>query len=455
MNFAKHLLTLGLVASAIGLASASCSISKPECTVGQTSTPQIGLNFAGLSAFSVRYILKDGSGECANFKREVVGFQSYHPKTGTDTEPVRDFTKTMVAVRTQSLGELAWMTEDLGVAGDVVEPNAVGEFSAVDPSADDLCEVKAFSPAQVVFPATVFDSDPANYAFVDDMLPEECMADGDCNANFNYVCAGADPATMTPGACSLPSECATDDDCNGVAGGACRIVAADPGYCVVPINLPATDLKYEWTNVNFYVTAAATGTQFSANVKITLNGCVANYTAVGMWPAIPCSEFPYADPELGAVGCGVDADCKDAAYPSCDANAEVCVRKCTGDGDCSGLTPKCDMDGGYCVSCLVDSDCKKADFNACVGATCSHIVTGQELCDPEANAALGRPSGSGINPDFGPVVCDTEPAVVPLVDTWYSIPDVGGVPLSEPRCMLNTDKIPALGGSTSTSTASQ
>ena len=67
MNFAKHLLTLGLAASAMGLVSASCSISKPECTVGQTSTPAIGLNFAGLSAFSVRYILKDGQGECANF----------------------------------------------------------------------------------------------------------------------------------------------------------------------------------------------------------------------------------------------------------------------------------------------------------------------------------------------------------------------------------------------------
>lgn len=457
MNFAKHLLTLGLAASAMGLVSASCSISKPECTVGQTSTPAIGLNFAGLSAFSVRYILKDGQGECANFKGEVVGFQSYHPSTG-GTDATRDFSKTTVAIRTQSLGELAWMTEDLGAAGDVVQPNALGDFTDVDPNDQDFCDVKAFAPAQVVFPATVFDSDPGYYGLADDALPASCTADTDCNANVNLVCQIAEGDTE--GVCGLPAECTVDADCNGVAGGACRINGTDPGYCVVAIDLPATDLKYEWTNVNFYVTAAATGTQFSADVKITLNGCVANYTAIGMWPAIPCSESAYADPETPAVlDCDTEKQCTDPEFPVCqlyssdpDPTAGICVKECTSDSDCSSLTvaKKCDPDAKVCVSCVVDSDCSKADFNACLGNACSHIVTGAELCNSEPDAAHGRPVGSGINPDFGPVACSTEVGVVPLVDQWYSLPDIAGAPLSEPRCILMADKVPALGGSSST-----
>ena len=446
MNFRKSLLILGLAASAAGLAN--CTISKPECTVGQTSTPQIGLNFAGLSAFAVRYVLVEGTGECANFKGEVVGFQSYHPDAGDKT---RDFTKTKVAVRTQSLGELAWLTEDFGLAGDVVEPNAIGEFSDILPDGDDMCHGTNFTAAQVIFPGGVFPSDPANYPLVDDMLPAECMADADCNTNFNYVCAGADPAAGTPGACALPASCTADADCNGVQDGACLIdQGATEGVCVVAVNIPAADLKYEWSNVSFYVTAAATGTQFSADVAITLNGCTAKYKAVGMWPAIPCDEFPYADPEFAASFCAVDKDCEDPAYPKCSADYGICIHECQSDADCSATNgnPKCDTAVGFCVNCLADSDCSKADFKTCAGDSCSHIVTGAELCNPESDVAHGRASGSGINPDFGPTECKTDMTVLPVVDQFYNLPDIGGLhaPTTESRCVLSKDDIPQLNG---------
>lgn len=414
MSFAKHVRTMGIAAvSALGLLS--CSIPKPECTVGQTSTPSIGLNFAGLAAFSVRYILKSGTGECANFKGEVVGFQSYHPDKGDKT---RDFSKTFVAVRTQSLGELQWMTEDLGAPGDVVKPNAIGTFAATDPDAQDMCTVPTFEPAQVIFNETVFPSDANLYPLADDTLGD-CMADTDCNANVNAVCLGADPTTDPPtaGACAVAQECMVTDDCNAVSGADCFGADATtdpptPGACYVPVTLPKTDLKYEWSNVKFYVTAAATGTQFMADVKITLNGCEATYTAVGMWPAIDCTPFQVTDPnDTTGAACGgeMDAPCPDGS--ACDA----------------------------------DSKCHKL-----------LDVTGEDLCNPDPDVNRGRPIGSGINPDFGPVVCDTEIAVVPVVDQWYSLPDVAAAPLSVPRCALNADKVPSLEGfKSSTSTASQ
>lgn len=370
MSFAKHLRTFGLAAlAASGLVS--CAISKPECTVGATTNIPVGLT--GTSAFAVRYILKSGSGECANFKGEMIGMQTYHPDTG---KKERDFSKTTLAIRTQSLGELAWMTEDLGVPGDVVEANSIGDFQAVDPDANDICTAPSLAPARVVFEGTVFPSDASLYPLADDTLPETCSADTDCNANVNAVCTA-------DGVCGVAPECLTDDECNAVSGAVCAgadPASMTPGFCAVPVDLPKTDLQYEWSNVEFLVTAAAVGTQFQADLKLTLNGCVAEYKAVGVWPSVDCTSF---DPD--ATG---------------------------GPGD-------------------------------------------DALCNPDPDPDNGRPIGSGINPDFGPIACDTSNAVAPIVDAWYSIPDVFGAPISVPRCVITQDTIPALSGFKSTSTEGQ
>ena len=74
MRTANQLLAMGLALAASGLIS--CSIPKPECTVGQSSTNPIGLT--GIAAFAVRYTLVNGTGECANFKGEVVGSSTHH-----------------------------------------------------------------------------------------------------------------------------------------------------------------------------------------------------------------------------------------------------------------------------------------------------------------------------------------------------------------------------------------
>ncbi len=373
MSFAKHLRTFGLAVAAAGLFS--CSIPKPECTVGAVTNIPVGLT--GTQAFAVRYIPKGTpSGTCTgftDFKGEMIGMQTYHPDNGNKE---RDFSKTRVAIRTQSLGELKWMTEDLGVPGDITEANSIGDFNDVDPNADDICEATTLLPAQVIFDGLVFPSDATLYPLADDTLPETCAADADCNANVNAVC--------TPdGVCGVAPECMADADCNAVDGAVCADAdpaTMTPGYCAVPVDLPKTDLKYEWSNVQVLVTAAALGTQFQADLKITLNGCSAEYTAIGMWPSVDCTSF---DPAASG-GPGDDA-----------------------------------------------------------------------LCDPEPDNAAGRPIGSGINPDFGPVACDTEIAVAPIVDAWYSLPDVNGAPISVPRCVITKDSIPALDGFKKAATAGQ
>jgi hypothetical protein len=366
VNPAKKLLSVGLALAATGLIS--CSIPKPECTVGQSSTSGIGLT--GIAAFSVRYKLVSGTGECANMKGEVVGFQSYHPASTTN-DKTRDFSKTAIAIRAQSLGELSWMKTDAagepveqfcydgkdndedGVADDKDDDchiNAVGDFSTTEPDASDMCHVDTISVARVNFPGATLDVDGG----------VECdLANGDKDCTDNIM--NVDKTT-----------CVANDPMDPMAG----------AECFVSVTLPPADVTYEWSKVQVYVTAATVGTQFSADLKLTVNKDSCTYKAIGMWPAVDCGV---RDPNTGAV---------------------------TG--------------------------------------------TNEDFCNPEPDAPNGRPVGSGINPDFGPVVCDPGIAFVPVVDQWYTevnTPDGiynHGASLSSPRCALNADTIPALAGSKKT-----
>lgn len=362
MNTVNKLLSVGLALAASGIVS--CSIPRPECTVGQSSNAAIGLK--AIAAFSTRYKLVSGSGECANFKGEVVGFQSYHP--ATEADPLkRDFSRTSIAIRPMSLGEIQWMNEDLigpaeqfcydvDDAGKPVDDdgdglanmddpdchvNAFGDFTTTEPDANNMCSV-ASATQHVIFPGASVPMDTGNA----------------CDpANGDMDCMGT--GTCTP-----------NDPMDPMAG----------GECFATVDLAAIDLQYDWTNISIYVTAAAVGTQFSADLKITLKTAAGDstctYKAVGMWPAADCGVH---DPETDAV---------------------------------TGTDPA--------------------------------------LCISDADPKNGRPVGSGINPDFGPVICDTGVALPAVVDQYYTqvnTPDGlynTGIPLSVPRCALDAESIPAL-----------
>ncbi len=319
MKSAKKLLLLAAALGATGLIS--CSIPKPECTVGQSGFLG-GLSGNDYLAFAVRYVPKDNNpNSCPVMTGELVGMQSYHPAKEGD-EQNRDFSKTSIAIRTQSSGELYWMIEDF-FGGDVARaetPNAEGPFVAADPDASDFCQV----------------------------------TEAESRVNF----AGTTLPLVDPG-------CTSNDECpeaTGVATSTCELIDAANEVRACSVVYAPTDLGYKWSNIQVYVTAATPGTQFTADVQITINGCSAEYTAVGMWPAVDCTDYYREEPTF---------------LPDdllCD--------------------PEPDPEGLRSVDAV--------------------------------NGSMKRAVGSGISPDFGPVKCDATINVIPVVDQYYTELVTGG-----------------------------
>lgn len=117
----------------------------------------------------------------------------------------------------------------------------------------------------------------------------------------------------------------------------CAVSSLSPAALAAPeIGMErATTVGYAWSNVRLGVTSAYAGTRMVADLRFSQDGCAAEYSVLGLWPAVSCEA-------LDAEGNGLGVP--DAA-----------------------------------------------------------------LCDPDANPAAGRPTGSGINPDFRDVIaCDPE-----------------------------------------------
>ena len=341
MRFTKQALIFGLALGATGLIS--CNNPKPECTVGQSGFPTQG--------FAVRYIVKDNPNNCPVMTGEIVGMQSFHPAKDGDPQN-RDFSKTKIALRTWSSGELSWMIEDWygrdSAEALAATPNAEGDFAAAEPDDTDFCQVPQISEARVDFPGVSYDFE------VPCTTNEECVE-------------------LTEAASAT---------CQDVSG-------AGDLSCVV--DYAPTSLAYRWSNLQVYVTAAALGTQFKGDVEIEINGCTARYTAVGMWPAIDCTDY---EGSLDAQGELVEEPTYAPDY-----------RLCNPEPDPDGVEPP---------------------------------------AEEGAVKSLRRVYGSGISPDFGPTQCDASITVHPVIDQYYL--DFNGYPRSTPLCTLATDEIPALGG---------
>jgi hypothetical protein len=100
------------------------------------------------------------------------------------------------------------------------------------------------------------------------------------------------------------------------------------------------DVKYEWSNVRVYVTTAYEGTEVVADLKYTENGCSAEYTVLGLWPAVSCEKADDMGKGTGmpdteacnpvatgdrATGSGINPDFKDNI--TCDPDLLLCVLK--------------------------------------------------------------------------------------------------------------------------------
>ncbi len=67
--------------------------------------------------------------------------------------------------------------------------------------------------------------------------------------------------------------------------GAARLEARYGGLSKAPLSL-----AYEWSNLRIYNTPEIPGTQFTADLRYTENGCTAEYTVKGIWPVVSCAR---------------------------------------------------------------------------------------------------------------------------------------------------------------------
>jgi hypothetical protein len=234
---------LGLMvgASAVAMSFVSCSQPPIDCRVAHSGAT--GYNYAAV------YTPTAGSGVCAEIGGDQLGMETYHDVAKNNDTEKQDFEKpAKVAIQSMYLGVLSEDREDLGLPFDE-DPNhkryAYGEFDSTTPDEKDICTIKSLKPAEQLLPE----------------IPAELCDPADCPA------------------------CTTDDDCADTDYPVCDTASST---CTIPV-VPEQHVKYEWTDINVYVTAASGGAQVQAHLKYTEDGCTAEYDVTAVWPAINCT----------------------------------------------------------------------------------------------------------------------------------------------------------------------
>jgi hypothetical protein len=257
-----------------------------------------------------------------------IGMETYHPAIDVGDEKQPDFSKGTLAIQSDTLGNTpGYLSEEHVDPSTDNKLYSIGDWTSQAPDADGFCSVPTFSSQAVQKLAKV------------DALPP------------------------------------VDDDMDGIPD--------DPMDMGTPC-VPGVDIMYEWKNLQVYVTAAAQGTQFTADLTYTQvdhtvddpafgmcnaaadQTCAVSYKVRGMWPE---------------VFCGVEKEIPDP------------------------------MDPTMMITVMEPDD---------------------EFCCPDANPdpAKGRPTGSGINPDF-PTKCDPDLLLCVLdAEPDAKLPILGGSKLA-------------------------
>lgn len=215
---------------------ASCTQPRMNCTTAHT-------NYVG------KYTLKSGdpTSPCGSLKGDLLNMQTYFATGGLNGTP--KFAEPSVVIRTDTSVYANLDPEDYGsgygpdggpvpipgYAYDYHAANSLGKFASGEPDASDFCTAKDMAPSVIAIPEL-----PA-YTIPDD--PET---------------VDVDETEMIPAT-------------------------------------PATTLRHEWTKARWLVSPDAQGTQFDGTVKVTIDGCTAEYDVLAVSPAVPCT---------------VDDDCK-------------------------------------------------------------------------------------------------------------------------------------------------
>lgn len=267
--------TSSAVALGLGLA---LSLSSGGCQQPQSYCT------TGHGDFAATFKLTSGDAQsaCGQFKGDVLGLQTYFAKGGLNGTP--KFSEASMAIRPAYLGNLidvaASYDPPVADPDEKHTPNAVGDFSTSLPDDDEFCAAPKFSVAEI-------------------SLPE------------------------------LPLIPAVEDDP--------ETLDVDETADEIP-PVPATTVRYEWSNARVLVSANYQGTQFSADLKFTQDDCTAEYEVVGLYPTVPC--------ESNADCCATAAACKGKGPPLEEGGPAT-------DLPASGINPDfdvtCNTDLGFCV----------------------------------------------------------------------------------------------------------
>jgi hypothetical protein len=302
--------TLGWLVGLSAMASSfiSCSQAKVECTAAHAGSfvpyfvqyfPQSPPACAAMTTTPgpITALFDPQPVTLDKMTVDWIGTETYHPQRMLNDEVQPDFSKGTIAIQSDTLGNLQHSWEPDYVDPDPnLKPYSIGEFADHQPDDNDFCKIPSFS-AQT-------------------------------EQKFGMI-PGVAPDPMDP---------------------------MDPGVeCV-----PGVDVKYEWSNMQIYVTAGSQGTQFTADLK---------YTQVDHPLDIP-------DPMMPDV-------CNALPDQTCSVTYKV-----------RGFWPQ--------VFCGIEVP----DPTDPMMEATMFIPDDEHCCpDPSPEQEKGRPVGSGINPDF-PTKCD-------------------------------------------------
>ena len=227
--------TLGWLLGAAALASsasiAACSQAQVQCQAGHAGS---GVGFA------VKYYPVGTPGAACAVPGDEIGFETYHPPGGGDDGSQPDFSvASIVAFQNNSMGVL--IGDKSGVGSE--DPEGAGK------QAEDGSHI---APKHAAYSL-------GKFATVEPV---------------NDFCAVTDPQPAEQDFPLVPKR-APDP--------------ADPMDMGDP-EVPASTVKYAWSDVKVYVTAAAQGTQFSGRLKYTQDSCSAEYNVAGVWPSVACTS---------------------------------------------------------------------------------------------------------------------------------------------------------------------
>jgi len=249
----QRVLPISVIAGGALLLVAGCQQPKINC-------------MAAHGDFAAVYTLKSGdaSSPCGQLAGDLLGMQTYAQEGGKNGTP--NYSDSVVAIRPAATGELVIRALGEQEAGGVglssdewYAANAIGGFSAGLPDDNDFCEIPELDSAVLTLP----------------LLPS------------------VEPTDDDP---------MTDD-----------VDESDPGLPEIPANT----ISYTWKNARWLVSADAQGTQFEADLTYSENGCSAEYSVLGLYPAIGCET----DEECNQDDNGINPD----FAVRCEASIGLCV----------------------------------------------------------------------------------------------------------------------------------